>query len=138
MTVARCSQHAGFLPILEPELLIDSPDKDGAEVILLEALHRHLDALPKNRAVMLKLTMPELPNRYGELVDHDRVVRLLGLSGGYSRHEACRRVAANRGMIASFSRALLDDLRCSMSDALFDATLATAVDEIHLASSVKE
>ena len=86
---------------------------------------------------MLKLTIPEVPDLYAPLIRHKRVARVVALSGGYERDEACRRLAENHGMIASFSRALMDDLRQSMSDATFDATLAEAIDAIFLASTVK-
>ncbi len=86
---------------------------------------------------MLKLTIPEVPDLYLGLADHERVVRVVALSGGYARADACRRLAANHGMIASFSRALTDDLRCSMSDSEFDAALEKAGDEIYKASTVK-
>jgi fructose-bisphosphate aldolase, class I len=125
------------MPIIEPEVLIKSPDKAGAEAILLAELTRKLDALPDGRQVMLKLTIPEIPNLYSALVNHTRVARVVALSGGYTRAEACQRLAFNHGMIASFSRALIGDLRQSMSDAEFDATLARAIDEIYRASTEK-
>ena len=127
----------GLLPIIEPEVSIKSPDKAGAEAMLLAELVTHLDALPDGCQVMLKLTIPDVPDLYSGLVGHARVVRVLALSGGYSRAEACRRLAADHGMIASFSRALMEDLRHSMSDAEFDATLARSIDEIYTASTVK-
>ena len=134
---AQIAGH-GLMPILEPEILISSPDKAGAEAILRAELIRGLDALPAGRRVMLKLTIPEAPDFYAPLVEHDRVVRVVALSGGYARPDACKRLAANHGMIASFSRALIDDLRHSMSDAEFDAALATAIDEIFRASTTKK
>ena len=133
---ARIAKH-GLMPIIEPEVSIGSPDKAGAEVALLDALLRNLDLLPANRQVMLKLTIPEHVDFYAPLVRHDRVLRLVALSGGYTRAEACRRLAANHGMIASFSRALLEDLKYEMSDAVFDTALATSVEEIYRASIVK-
>jgi fructose-bisphosphate aldolase class I len=93
--------------------------------------------LPDGRQVMLKLTIPEVPDFYSSLINHKRVARVVALSGGYTRAEACKRLAANHGMIASFSRALIGDLRHSMSDVEFDATLARAIDEIYRASTVK-
>jgi len=87
--------------------------------------------------VMLKLTIPDVPDLYKDLIAHDRVVRVVALSGGYSRSDACRRLAQNHGMIASFSRALLEELRASMSAARFNAALAQAIDEIYTASTVK-
>jgi fructose-bisphosphate aldolase, class I len=133
---AQIAGH-GLMPIIEPEVLIKSPDKAGAEAILRAELTRALDALPADRQVMLKLTLPEVPDFYASLVDHARVARVVALSGGYARADACRRLAANRGVIASFSRALIDDLKRPMSDAEFDAALATAIDEIFRASTVK-
>ena len=133
---AQISRH-GLMPILEPEVSIKSPDKAGAEAILLSELLRGLDSLPEGERVMLKVTIPEIPDIYAPLIAHDRVARVVALSGGYKRSEACQRLAANHGMIASFSRALIDDLRQSMSDAEFDAALAAAVDEIYAASTVK-
>ncbi|WP_342627906.1 fructose bisphosphate aldolase [Nguyenibacter vanlangensis] len=127
----------GLVPILEPEVLIKSPDKAGAEAILLEELTRGLDALPGSYPVMLKLTIPEKPDLYLDLMTHSRVQRVVALSGGYTRADACRRLSANHGMIASFSRALVDDLKYTMSEEVFDATLAAAIDEIYQASTVK-
>jgi fructose-bisphosphate aldolase class I len=86
---------------------------------------------------MLKLTLPDVPDFYSALVDHRRVARVVALSGGYTRADACRRLAANHGVVASFSRALTEGLSCSMSDAQFDATLAGSIDEIYRASTVK-
>ena len=133
---ARIAKH-GLVPILEPEVLIKSPDKPKAEALLKDALSRHLDALPSDQQVMLKLTIPDVPDLYKDLIAHERVVRVVALSGGYSRADACRRLAQNHGMIASFSRALLEELRSSMSDAAFNAALAQAIDEIYTASTVK-
>jgi fructose-bisphosphate aldolase, class I len=127
----------GLLPIIEPEVSIKSPDKASAEAMLLAELTTHLDALPDGCQVMLKLTIPDVPDLYSGLIGNARVVRVVALSGGYSRAEACRRLAANHRMIASFSRALVEDLRYSMSDAEFDATLASSIDEIYTASTVK-
>jgi fructose-bisphosphate aldolase, class I len=133
---SRIAEH-GLMPIIEPEVLIKSPDKSGAETILLAELTKRLDELPDDRKVMLKLTLPEVRDFYAPLVQHDRVVRVVALSGGYTRSDACKRLAANRGVIASFSRALVEDLRNAMSDAEFDTALATSIDEIFRASTVK-
>jgi fructose-bisphosphate aldolase class I len=133
---AQIAEH-GLMPIIEPEVSIKSPDKAGAEAILLAELTGKLDALPDGRQVMLKLTIPEVPDFYSALVNHRRVTRVVALSGGYTRADACKRLAANHGMIASFSRALVEDLRHSMSDAAFDATLTKSIDEIYRASTVK-
>jgi len=127
----------GLVPILEPEISIKSPDKAGAEAILLAELSKGLDALPTGRKVMFKLTLPEVPDFYMPLIEDRRVVRVVALSGGYTRAEACRRLAANHGMIASFSRALTQDLRRSMSDAEFGKALADSIDEIYQASRLK-
>ncbi|WP_267396608.1 MULTISPECIES: fructose bisphosphate aldolase [unclassified Sphingomonas] len=127
----------GLLPILEPEILITSPDKAGAERILRDELLRAADRLPADRQIMIKLTLPEEANHYAPLVRHDRVMRVVALSGGYSRDEACARLAVNDGVIASFSRALIGDLRRDMDDATFDAALAAATDQIFRASTVK-
>ena len=126
-----------MLPIIEPEVSIKSPDKAAAEAILLSELTSKLDALPGGRQVMLKLTIPEVPDLYSGLVKHQGVARVVALSGGYTRAEACRRLAANHGVIASFSRALAEGLNHSMSDDEFDAALAKSIDEIYQASTVK-
>lgn len=133
---AQIAGH-GLMPIIEPEVSIKSPDKTAAEALLLAELVTQLDALPDDRQVMLKLTIPEIPDFYSSLIDHKRVARVVALSGGYTRAEACQRLALNHGMTASFSRALIGDLRHSMSDSEFDAALATAIDEIYRASTEK-
>jgi fructose-bisphosphate aldolase class I len=133
---AQIAAH-GLMPILEPEVLIKSPEKAAAEAILLTEVLKHLDALPGDRQVMLKITIPEVPDLYAPLIKHPRMQRVVALSGGYPRAEACKRLAKNHGMIASFSRALIDGLKVSMSDAEFDAALKEAIDEIFTASSVK-
>jgi fructose-bisphosphate aldolase class I len=133
---AQITKH-GLMPIVEPEVSIKSPDKAAAEAILLAELTKHLDALPNGQQVMLKLTLPDVPDLYKPLADHDRVARVVALSGGYTRADACKRLATNHGMIASFSRALVEDLRHSMSDAQFEATLANSIDEIYSASTAK-
>jgi fructose-bisphosphate aldolase class I len=127
----------GLMPIVEPEVLIKSPDKPGAEAILLAELTKHLDTVPAGRQVMFKLTLPDVPDLYAPLVNDKRVARVVALSGGYARADACKRLAANHGMIASFSRALAQDLRVSMSDAEFNAALGESIDEIYRASTVK-
>ena len=133
---AQIAKH-GLMPIIEPEVSIKSPAKAAAEAILLAELTRRLDALPDGRKVILKLTIPEAPDFYSTLVNHERVARVVALSGGYSRADACKRLSANHGMIASFSRALAEDLQRSMSDAAFNETLAKSIDEIYRASTVK-
>jgi len=124
----------GLMPIIEPEISIGSPERAEADRLLLSELTKALDALPKGRQVMLKLTIPADANLYAPLVDHPNVARVVALSGGFSREQACAELARNRGMIASFSRALLSDLRHEMSGEEFNASLATAIDEIHGAS----
>jgi len=133
---AQIAGH-GLMPIIEPEVSIKSPDKAGAEAILLAELTRHLDALPEGRQVMLKLTIPDVADFYAPLIGHERVARVVALSGGYTRANACKRLTANHGMIASFSRALTEDLRHSMDDAAFDAALGGAINEIYQASTRK-
>ncbi len=127
----------GLMPILEPEVSIKSPDKKGAEAILCDELKKRTDALPAGREVMFKLTLPDVADLYAPLANHPRCARVVALSGGYSRADACRRLAANHGMIASFSRALAQDLRVTMSDAEFAASLAQSIDEIYRASAHK-
>jgi fructose-bisphosphate aldolase class I len=133
---AQIAGH-GLMPIIEPEVSIKSPEKAGAEAILLAELTRHLDAQPDGPRVMFKLTLPDAPDLYLPLTKHRRVTRIVALSGGYTRAEACKRLAANHGVIASFSRALVEELRHSMSDAEFEAALARSIDEIYRASTVK-
>ena len=125
----------GLMPIIEPEVSIKAPDKAAAETMLLAALMRHLDTT--DGKVMLKLTIPDKADLYAPLVSHPKVERVVALSGGYRRTDACERLAKNHGVIASFSRALIDDLKQSMSDAEFDAALAEAIDEIYRASTQK-
>jgi fructose-bisphosphate aldolase class I len=127
----------GMMPMIEPEINIKSPERAECDQILLEELLRALDALPADQQVMLKLSIPEKAGLYDPLVDHPRVLRVVALSGGFARPEACAELAKNRGMIASFSRALLEDLRHQMSDAEFDTSLGGAIDEIHAASTTK-
>lgn len=133
---AQIASH-GLLPILEPEVSIKSPEKAAAEAILLEELTKGLDALPAGRRVMLKLTIPDVTDLYAPLIAHAGVDRVAALSGGYTRAEACKRLATNQDMIASFSRALVEDLKHSMSEAEFDLALREAIDEIYQASTVK-
>lgn len=132
--VARQVLAAGLMPIIEPEVNIRSPERAEADEILLDELLRALDAMPGTDRVMLKLSIPAQPGLFDPLVDHPRVLRVVALSGGYARPEACAQLAKNRGMIASFSRALLNDLRVQMTDAQFDAALGEAIDQIFDAS----
>ncbi len=124
----------GLVPILEPEVSIKAPDKAAAETILLDELTRGLDGLPAGRQVMFKLTIPDVPDLYAPLIKDKRVMRVVALSGGYTRDDACKRLAHNHGVIASFSRALTEGLKRSMSEAEFDKALAAAIDEIYTAS----
>ena len=132
--IAEQIARHGLIPIIEPEVSIKSPDRAEAEDILLDELTKALDALPDDRQVMLKLTLPVKAGLYTDLTKHPRVARVVALSGGFTREEACRELAKNPGMIASFSRALLSDLRAQMSDEEFDRTLGGAIDEIYQAS----
>ncbi len=129
---AQISAH-GLMPIIEPEVSIKSPERAECDAILRDEILEALDAMGEGQ-VMLKLTLPAEANLFAPLVDHPRVLRVVALSGGFSREEACRQLAQNRGMIASFSRALLSDLRHQMSDQEFDGALGTAIDDIHSAS----
>ncbi|MGT2474534.1 fructose bisphosphate aldolase [Paraburkholderia steynii] len=127
----------GLMPILEPEVSIKTPDKAGAEKTLRDEIIKGLDALPADKQVMLKLTIPDVADFYKPLIDHPRVLRVVALSGGYTRTEACKLLEKNHGMIASFSRALINDLKKQLSDSEFNAKLAEAIDEIYEASAVK-
>ena len=133
---AQIARH-GLMPIIEPEVSIKSPEKAGAEAILLAELTRNLDAVPNGPPVMFKLTLPDVSDLYLPLTKHRRVTRVVALSGGYTRADACKRLSANHGMIASFSRALVEELRRSMSDAEFEAALERSIDEIYRASTMK-
>ena len=124
----------GLVPIIEPEVNIKSPERDAADRILLDEILKNLDAMPEGRQVMLKLSIPAEAGLFLPLVGHPKVLRVVALSGGFSREEACRELAKNPGMIASFSRALLSDLRHQQSDEEFNRTLGTAIDEIYEAS----
>jgi fructose-bisphosphate aldolase class I len=124
----------GMMPILEPEYSIKAPDRAEGEKILKAEILGQLEALPAGRQVMLKLSIPVVANFYRELIGHPKVLAVVALSGGYSTDEACAKLAENQGMIASFSRGLLQDLRAQQSDEEFDRTLGAAIDQIHLAS----
>jgi fructose-bisphosphate aldolase class I len=132
--VARQVLAHGMVPIIEPEVSIKSPERDAADRILLDEILKNLESIPDGQRVMLKLSTPVEAGLFRPLVDHPKVLRVVALSGGYSREEACRELAKNPGMIASFSRALLSDLRAQQSDEEFDRTLETAIDEIYEAS----
>jgi fructose-bisphosphate aldolase class I len=128
---------AGLVPILEPEVSILSPHKEQAETLLRDALHERVEALPADAMVMLKLTIPTVPGLYGELASDPRVLRVLALSGGYSRDEACGLLARDRTLIASFSRALLEGLTEGQTDEQFNARLESSIEQIYQASVVK-
>ena len=132
--VARQVLGHGMMPIIEPEVNIKSPERDAADRILLKEILANLDELADGQRVMLKLSIPAKAGLFQPLVDHPKVLRVVALSGGFSREDACRELARNPGMIASFSRALLSDLRAQQSDEEFNRTLGTAIDEIHAAS----
>ncbi|WP_439628838.1 fructose bisphosphate aldolase [Shinella sp.] len=127
----------GLVPIIEPEVSIKSATKEEAEAILRDEIASQLDAVPAGEKVMLKLTIPTVADFYKPLIAHKAVARVVALSGGYSRADACEKLSRNHGMIASFSRALTEDLRLQMSDAEFDASLGRTIDEIYTASAVK-
>ena len=132
--VGRQILSHGLVPIIEPEVTISIDDKAEAEDILLAEIQKHLDGVPEGKQVMLKLSLPTKPNLYKPLIDDPRVMRVVALSGGYSRDEANEKLAQNTGMIASFSRALSEGLSADQSDAEFDAMLAEAIDSIFEAS----
>lgn len=124
----------GMMPILEPEYSIKAPDRAQGEEVLKREILGQLEALSGGQQVMLKLSIPVVANFYRELIEHPKVLSVVALSGGYSTDEACEKLAANHGMIASFSRGLLQDLRAHQSDEEFDRTLGTAIDQIYQAS----
>ena len=133
--VARKVLSYGMMPIIEPEVSIKSADRATSDCILLAEIMKNLDSVPASEQVMLKLSLPVEAGLFQPLVDHPKVLRVVALSGGFTRQEACRELARNPGMIASFSRALLADLRHDQSDEEFDRTLGTAIDDIHQAST---
>ena len=135
--VARQVLAHGMMPIVEPEVNIKSTDRAESDDLLLAAILEELDELAEGQRVMLKLSIPAQSGLFQPLVDHPKVLRVVALSGGFSREDACRELAKNPGMIASFSRALLSDLRAQQSDSEFDATLGRAIDDIYSASTTK-
>ncbi|MCK9543868.1 MAG: fructose bisphosphate aldolase [Novosphingobium sp.] len=135
--VGRQVLAGGLIPILEPEVNIKSATRAECDQILLEELVKALNDMQGEGQVMLKLSLPVQAGLFDPLVDHPRVLRVVALSGGYNRPEACAELAKNRGIIASFSRALLEDLRAQMSDAEFNASLGGAIDEIYKGSTQK-
>jgi fructose-bisphosphate aldolase, class I len=129
---------AGLVPIVEPEVSISSPHKEQAETMLRDAIAKHVAALPADTRIMLKITIPTQPGLYGDLAADPRVLRIVALSGGYSRDEACALLARDRTLIASFSRALLEGLTEGQTDEEFSATLDHSVGEIYRASVDKQ
>jgi len=132
--VARQVLEAGLVPIIEPEVDIKSPEKPEAEKLLVASITEHLSGLGADQAVMLKLTLPDADGLYDELVQHPKVLRVVALSGGYSREEANARLGRNKGVIASFSRALTEGLSDGQSDEEFNSTLDATIDSIYKAS----
>lgn len=126
-------QH-GLFPIIEPEVSITSPGKNECEKILKKQLLKHLEALKPDQKIILKLTLPEETDLYLDLVNHEKVLRVVALSGGYSLAEACKRLSENTGIIASFSRALTNDLNAAQTDSAFNSALQKTIDEIYAAS----
>jgi fructose-bisphosphate aldolase class I len=129
---------AGLVPILEPEVSISSPHKEQAETLLHDAIAKHVEALPDGATVLVKITIPTVPGLYDDLPSDPRVVRVVALSGGYSRDEACARLARDPGLIASFSRARLEGLTESQTDDQFNAQLESSIEEIYRASVDKQ
>ena len=132
--VGRTIIDAGLVPIIEPEVDINSPQKAEAEALLKDAMTTHLDGLADHQNVMLKLTLPERADFYAEVAAHPRVVRVVALSGGYTRDDANQKLASNHGVIASFSRALTEGLSAQQTDDEFNATLDTSIESIFQAS----
>jgi fructose-bisphosphate aldolase class I len=129
---------AGLVPIIEPEVSISSPRKEQAETLLRDAIAKHVDAMPHSATVMLKITIPTQPGLYGDLASDPRVLRVVALSGGYSRDEACARLARDPTLIASFSRALLEGLTEDQTDEQFNAQLESSIEQIYQASVHKQ
>jgi fructose-bisphosphate aldolase class I len=133
--VAKRILAKGLIPIIEPEIDINSPEKHNAEVLLNSALLNELDKLSSNQKVMLKLTLPDTDNFYSDCISHKNTIKVVALSGGYTREQANHKVAANHNMIASFSRALTEGLSAKQSDKEFTEVLNTAIDSIFKASN---
>ena len=132
--VAKQILSEGFMPIVEPEVNIESSDKLEAETLLKAEILRNLERLEGEQQVMLKLTLPETAGFYQELIDHPNVLKVVALSGGYSRDESCERLSQNKGMIASFSRAFTEGLAKSQSDSEFSDTMDASIGKIYAAS----
>jgi fructose-bisphosphate aldolase class I len=129
---------AGLVPIIEPEVSISSPHKEQAETLLRDAITKHVEALPEGATVILKITIPTRPGLYGDLASDPRVLRVIALSGGYSRDEACARLARDPTLIASFSRALLEGLTEDQTDEQFNAQVESSIEQIYQASVHKQ
>lgn len=136
--VAKQIIDAGLVPIVEPEVDINSSDKEKCEEILNQEILKHVNELSEDENIMLKLTILTKVNLYKELIEHPRVVRFVALSGGYSREEANEKLKENDGMLASFSRALVSELNVDQTDEEFNKTLQEAVDSIYDASVIKK
>ena len=134
-SIAKQILSAGLMPIIEPEVDIHSPEKLESEILMRAAIQRNLDGLTQDQSVMLKLTLPEQDNFYADLVSHDKILRVVALSGGYSREEANARMARNAGVIASFSRALTEGLSGNQDQSDFDSLLGTSIQSIFDASN---
>jgi len=132
--IAKQILAKGLTPIIEPEIDINSSEKSAAEALLKSALLRELDKLPNEKKVMLKLTLPDVDNFYADCINHKNIIKVVALSGGYTREQANNKVGANHNMIASFSRALTEGLSAKQSDEEFTAALNTAIDSIFNAS----
>jgi fructose-bisphosphate aldolase class I len=135
--IAKQVLSHGMMPIIEPEVNIRSAERAESDELLLTALLEEMGGIPDGQRVMLKLSIPATAGLFGPLIGHPKVLRVVALSGGFSRAEACAELARNPGMIASFSRALLSDLRAQQSDEEFNQTLGAAIDQIYEASTVK-
>jgi len=135
--VGRQVLSHGMMPMLEPEINIKSATRAECDKLMLAEILKNLDELPEGQQVMLKLSLPVVPGTFDPLVDHPKVLRVVALSGGYNRPEACVELSKNRGIVASFSRALLEDLRHQMSEDEFNASLGSAIDDIYKGSTQK-
>ena len=134
--VAKQILSKGLMPIVEPEVNIESEEKAQCEILLKDEILRNLDRLEGDQQVMLKLSLPEEPGFYSELINHPKVLKVVALSGGYSRDESCERLSQNPGMIASFSRAFTEGLSKAQTDEEFAATIDASIDKIYNASKV--
>lgn len=134
--IAKMICSMGLIPIIEPEVSIDCPNKEKCEILLKEEIIKQLDNLDSNTKVMFKFTIPNIPNFYEKLIDDEKVLRVVALSGGYTKEVACQKLALNKNMIASFSRALLEGLTVNQTEEEFDKILDSSIDKIYRASSM--